>query len=80
MLDYFYQIRYNTCTMVKIEKKAKQRPTMLIILDGFGLANAKNEGNAVTAETAHYVFGLMKTEFIAHQAHFQVFQEEWTEN
>ena len=38
----------------------EKRPTLLIILDGFGLANGKNAGNAVTPETAPYVFGLMK--------------------
>lgn len=46
--------------MVKNVKIVKQRPTMLIILDGFGLADAKNAGNAVTPETAPYIFGLMK--------------------
>ncbi|OGH71921.1 MAG: phosphoglycerate mutase (2,3-diphosphoglycerate-independent) [Candidatus Magasanikbacteria bacterium RIFCSPLOWO2_01_FULL_43_20b] len=36
------------------------RPTMLIILDGFGLADAKNSGNAITAETAPNIFGYLK--------------------
>lgn len=46
--------------MSKTAKTVKQRPTMLIILDGFGLADAKNAGNAITPETAPFVFGLMK--------------------
>lgn len=46
--------------MLKIADLAKKRPTMLIILDGFGLADKKNAGNAITPETAPYIFGLMK--------------------
>lgn len=54
------KIRYNILIMSKTAKTRKQRPTMLMILDGFGLANAKNAGNAITPETAPFVFGLMK--------------------
>ncbi len=35
-------------------------PTVLIILDGFGLADKKNEGNAITPKTAPNIFGYMK--------------------
>lgn len=41
-------------------KKNKFSPTMLIILDGFGLANKKNPGNAITPETAPNIFSYMK--------------------
>jgi len=46
--------------MQKKTRIEQKRPTMLIILDGFGLANAKNPGNAITPETAPNVFGYMK--------------------
>lgn len=36
-------------------------PTLLFILDGFGLANPKNPGNAITPATAPNIFGYMKT-------------------
>ncbi len=35
-------------------------PTVLIILDGFGLAPEKNEGNAITSKTAPHIFEYMK--------------------
>jgi 2,3-bisphosphoglycerate-independent phosphoglycerate mutase len=35
-------------------------PTLLIILDGFGLADPKHPGNAVTPETAPNIFGYIK--------------------
>jgi 2,3-bisphosphoglycerate-independent phosphoglycerate mutase len=35
-------------------------PTAFIILDGFGLADPKNPGNAITPETAPHIFGYMK--------------------
>lgn len=35
-------------------------PTVLIILDGFGIAPEKNEGNAITSKTAPNIFGYMK--------------------
>ncbi len=35
-------------------------PTVLIILDGFGLAPPKNQGNAITSKTAPNIFGYMK--------------------
>ncbi len=45
-------------------------PTLLLILDGFGLANPKNPGNAITPKTAPHIFGYMKkyasTELVAH--------------
>ena len=36
------------------------KPVALIILDGFGLANPNNEGNAITPKTAPNIFGYMK--------------------
>jgi len=35
-------------------------PTLLIILDGFGLADPKKQGNAITPFTAPNIFGYMK--------------------
>src|SRR3989339_74116 len=40
--------------------KSKIIPTVLLILDGFGLANPNNEGNAITPKTAPNIFGYMK--------------------
>lgn len=40
--------------------KNKISPTMLIILDGFGLADQKNIGNAITPKTAPNIFSYMK--------------------
>jgi len=44
----------------KVEKKSRVKLTLLVILDGFGLADFKNKGNAVTPETAPNIFGYMK--------------------
>ncbi len=45
-------------------------PTLLIILDGFGLASPNNPGNAITPKTAPYIFSVMKkypfTRLMAH--------------
>src|SRR3990167_11185472 len=38
----------------------KLTPTALIILDGFGLADQKNAGNAITPETAPTIFSYME--------------------
>ena len=35
-------------------------PTVLVILDGFGLANKKTPGNAITSKTAPHIFRYMK--------------------
>jgi len=43
-----------------IKKDIKNKPTILLILDGFGLADPKNPGNAITPETAPNIFGYMK--------------------
>jgi len=43
-----------------MKKSTKKKTTLLAILDGFGLANFKNPGNAITPETAPYIFSLMK--------------------
>jgi 2,3-bisphosphoglycerate-independent phosphoglycerate mutase len=54
----------------KTDKKRGAKPTLLVILDGFGLADPKNKGNAITPENAPNIFGYMKkyptTELIAH--------------
>lgn len=41
-------------------KKTKYPPTVLIVLDGFGLAPAENPGNAITPKTAPNIFSYMK--------------------
>ncbi len=47
--------------MIKKVVSEKKKPlTLLIILDGFGLANPKNPGNAITPATAPHIFGYMK--------------------
>lgn len=38
----------------------KQIPTVLVILDGFGLADKHAPGNAITSETAPHIFRYMK--------------------
>ncbi len=47
----------------------KHKPTVLIILDGFGLADPKNKGNAITPKTAPTIFSYLKkypsTELVA---------------
>jgi 2,3-bisphosphoglycerate-independent phosphoglycerate mutase len=40
--------------------KDKNSPTLLLILDGFGLSDKKNKGNAITPKTAPNIFGYMK--------------------
>lgn len=47
-----------TKKMAKITKSIE--PTLLIILDGFGLADPANPGNAITPTTAPHIFGYMK--------------------
>lgn len=44
------------------EKRTRKnsKPTLLIIIDGFGLAPPSNKGNAVTPDTAPNIFGYMK--------------------
>ncbi|MBU2542461.1 2,3-bisphosphoglycerate-independent phosphoglycerate mutase [Patescibacteria group bacterium] len=48
-----------TSKLKKTNKKINQ-PTLLVILDGFGLADPKNKGNAITPETAPNIFGYIK--------------------
>ena len=43
-----------------VNKKIKTKPTVLMILDGFGLGNIKNKGNAITPVTAPNIFGYLK--------------------
>ncbi|MFH1946737.1 MAG: 2,3-bisphosphoglycerate-independent phosphoglycerate mutase [Candidatus Magasanikbacteria bacterium] len=51
-----------TVKTVKTEKNIKKinQPTLLVILDGFGLADVKNKGNTITPETAPNIFGYLK--------------------
>ena len=42
------------------KKKNKKTPTLLVIMDGFGLAPASNPGNAITPKTAPNIFSYMK--------------------
>lgn len=44
----------------KAETGERKRPTVLIILDGFGLADPTLPGNAITPETAPHIFDYMK--------------------
>ncbi len=41
------------------QEKDKKAPGVLMILDGFGLANPKEKGNAITPKTAPHIFQLM---------------------
>ena len=43
-----------------LKKKQKIPPALLVIMDGFGLAPAKNPGNAITPKTAPHIFSYMK--------------------
>ncbi len=43
----------------EIDVENRAAPTLLIILDGFGLASPKKPGNAITPETAPHIFGYM---------------------
>ncbi|MBI5728121.1 MAG: 2,3-bisphosphoglycerate-independent phosphoglycerate mutase, partial [Candidatus Magasanikbacteria bacterium] len=61
--------------MLKSEKEAQFSgitPTLLIILDGFGLAGQKNVGNAITSKTAPHIFSFLNkyssTKLVAHGA------------
>ena len=68
VLEVISVLRYNIpkdyFMVSKIEKskevKKIQKPTILLILDGFGLVDPKNSGNAITPETAPHIFGYMK--------------------
>lgn len=51
--------------MIRVSASSKQKktafpPTLLFILDGFGLADPKMPGNAITPQTAPHIFGYMK--------------------
>ncbi len=62
MVDLSPILRYSICTMVTKFPKTSQKipPTLLIILDGFGLADPKKPGNAITPETVPHIFAYMK--------------------
>lgn len=45
---------------IKIQSTSGHSPTILIILDGFGLAPLKNQGNAITPDTAPNIFEYME--------------------
>lgn len=42
------------------KEKNNSIPTVLVILDGFGLADSRSPGNAITPETAPNIFGYFK--------------------
>jgi len=46
--------------MTESNTSNKKIPTVLIILDGFGLADETKKGNAITSKTAPNVFSYMK--------------------
>lgn len=46
--------------MTHSKNSIEKIPTVLVILDGFGLADEKKKGNAITPKTAHNIFGYMK--------------------
>ena len=56
---------------------SKNPPFVLVILDGFGLADPKNVGNAITPTTAPNIFSYQKkyphAELIAHGTHVGLF-------
>lgn len=56
--------------MPRAKRTQKNKPTLLILLDGFGLANPKNPGNAINPSTAPRIFSYMdmypSTSLIAH--------------
>ena len=58
----------------------KIKPTILIILDGFGLANIKNKGNAITPKTAPNIFKYLKkyssTKLKAHSTDVGLFAKQ----
>ncbi|MBT4153970.1 MAG: 2,3-bisphosphoglycerate-independent phosphoglycerate mutase [Candidatus Magasanikbacteria bacterium] len=43
------------------QKREKNRKALLVIMDGFGLADPNQPGNAITPETAPHIFALMET-------------------
>jgi 2,3-bisphosphoglycerate-independent phosphoglycerate mutase len=59
---------------------AKHSPTVLIILDGFGLADASEPGNAITSKTAPNIFSYMReypsTTLIAHGSAVGLFPDQ----
>lgn len=66
-------------TWKKINSK-QRRPTLLIILDGFGLANPDNPGNAITPQTAPNIFDYLKkypsSELVAHGEQVGLFKNQ----
>lgn len=61
---HYVVYRAYTCVMsskkIKIQSTSGHSPTILIILDGFGLAPLKNQGNAITPDTAPNIFEYME--------------------
>lgn len=63
IVGYNSYIMKKSVSSKKVVSKASQSaagPTLLIILDGFGLANPQNKGNAITPGTAPNIFEYMK--------------------
>ena len=65
-IESILKVGYNVIIMkvTKVPKKQikskHKESTLLIILDGFGLADPKEKGNAITPETAPNIFGYME--------------------
>lgn len=64
----------------KIKTGAKKTPVALVILDGFGLADEKNPGNAITKKTAPNIFAYMRhypsTTLVAHGEAVGLFKDQ----
>lgn len=71
---------YHMAERKKQKTKEKVTPTLLVILDGFGLADAKQKGNAITPKTAPHIFGYMKkypsTKLVAHGKDVGLFTDQ----
>lgn len=57
-IELMSHLTYTTHRMNK--KQREESPVVLIILDGFGLADIKSPGNAITPKTAPAIFSYMK--------------------
>lgn len=66
--------------MRKKTNSKQRRPTSLIILDGFGLADFSNPGNAITPQTAPNIFNYLKkypsSELVAHGEQVGLFKDQ----
>lgn len=74
-----YKIIYNSPTM-KQQNSHQNPPFFLIILDGFGLRDAKLSGNAITPKTAPNIFEYMRkypsSKLVAHGEAVGLFKDQ----